>query len=569
MDNKSIIKLLNSTATLLALHGANPFQVKHYTNAALFLERLGKEVITLSQEELKQIEGINKGVISLVQEIQIAGTLHRWQELVEKTPPGVLDILELPGLGPKKVSLLWQQLGIQNLSELEEACKSGKVAQLAGFGEKTQAAILQSLTQRRQYQDKFHYATVLAYASTLESALGKSFPSLIQAPIGDFRRKVEIITTLEWLVAASDLIAIKEWLCELPNIKQDQTISGPFAWRGYFVDNQLPLHILFCDQKEFYKQLIIQTESVQHLNLPVGSDKTLGQIINQLTDLSSEEDAYAQAGLPYVPPELREGIVEHAWIKAGAPSLIELADLQGIFHIHTTYSDGQNSLESMATHCKNLGYSYIGITDHSQSAAYAGGLKLYTIQQQHEAIDELNRQLAPFKIFKGIESDILPDGSLDYPDEVLSKFDFIIASVHMGLNMDEIKATERLIKVISNPFTTMLGHPTGRLLLKREGYPIDHKAVIDACATYGVMIEINANPWRLDLDWHWIPYALEKGVQLSINPDAHHIDEIANMKYGVYMGRKGGLTKDDTFNTWPLKVVEDYFQNRKAANLKR
>ena len=209
MDNKSIIKLLNSTATLLALHGANPFQVKHYTNAALFLERLGKEVITLSQEELKQIEGINKGVISLVQEIQIAGTLHRWQELVEKTPPGVLDILELPGLGPKKVSLLWQQLGIQNLSELEEACKSGKVAQLAGFGEKTQAAILQSLTQRRQYQDKFHYATVLAYASTLESALGKSFPSLIQAPIGDFRRKVEIITTLDWLVAASDLIAIK------------------------------------------------------------------------------------------------------------------------------------------------------------------------------------------------------------------------------------------------------------------------------------------------------------------------------------------------------------------------
>jgi DNA polymerase (family 10) len=567
LNNRSIINLLHLIAKLLSLHGANSFQIKHYTNAALFLERLDKEVSKLSPQELRLIPGINNSVIALIEEIQTTGSLHRYQELIKKTPEGILTMLELAGLGPKKVSMLWQKLGIQDIKELEEACKLGKVAQLPGFGEKTQTSILESLAQRKRYLNKFHYAAALTYVNVLETGLNEAFPNLIHTPIGDFRRKLEIVTTIDWLIAAKNIAPIVEWLCEWKSIQQIKSISGPFSWRGYFVDNNLPLHILFCPPEDFYKELIIQTGSTEHLGIMLENGKTLGQQIKQSTHVNSEAEGYQQAGFPYIFPELREGIIETSWVKSGAPMLLEATDLKGIFHSHTTYSDGQNSLESMAKYCKDLGYSYIGITDHSQSAAYAGGLRPITVQEQHNSIDGLNQQLAPFKIFKGIESDILPDGSLDYPDEILSKFDFIIASVHMGLSMNEQQATDRLIKAISNPFTTMLGHPTGRLLLKREGYPINHRAVIDACAAYGVIIEINANPWRLDLDWRWIPYAIEKGVKLSINPDAHHQDEISNIRYGVYMGRKGGLTKQHTFNALTQKEVEIYFQKRKILAL--
>lgn len=564
MDNKLIIGLLNKTATLLALHGANPFQAKHYTNAALFLEKVDKEVIDLSLEELEQIKGISKSLIALIQEVQTTGTLQRWQELMEQTPPGILDILKLPGVGPKKVRALWQELGIQNIEELEEACRSGRVAQLPGFGDKTQAAILEGLVRASAYSNKFHYATVLPCTHALELAFKAEFPGLLISAVGDFRRKLEVVTAVEYLVGATEISYVKEWLHNCTAIQQNTLLCGPFSWRGYFIDNGLPIAIFFCTPPEFYKQLILQTGSDKHLSLAVLDGKILGKVISDTPYINSELEGYQQAGFPYIPAELREGLAEEAWIKAGAPPLIEVADLKGIFHIHTKYSDGQTSLENMATYCQSLDYGYIGITDHSQSAAYAGGLRPHTVKEQHHAIDELNQQLAPFKIFKGIESDILPNGDLDYSDEVLAEFDFTIVSVHMGLNMDQPKATDRLIKAISNPFTTILGHATGRLLLKREGYPIDHQAVIDACAAYDVVIEINANPWRLDLDWRWVPYAIQKGVKLSINPDAHHHADIANVQYGVDMGRKGGLTKDYTFNALTREEIEAYFQKRKA-----
>jgi len=564
LDNKSIIGLLNKTATLLMLHGANPFQAKHYANAALFLEKVDKEVMEMEPEELGRLQGINKGLVALIEEIQNAGTLQRLQELIGQTPQGVLDMLKLPGLGPKKVRALWQELGVQKLKELEDACKSGRVAQLSGFGDKTQAAILDGLAQAASYSNKFHYASALSYTDAFELAFKGAFPGLLISAVGEFRRKLEVITTVEYLIGAIEVARVVEWLNNYTVAKQHMLTSGPLSWRGGFVDNGLPLSIMFCTPTEFYKQLIIQTGSEKHLSLSTPTGQPLGKTISQAAYISSEAEGYQQAGFPYMPPELREGLVEEAWIQAGAPTLIETTDLKGIFHIHTQYSDGQTSLENMAAYCQALGYSYIGITDHSQSAAYAGGLRPHTVQEQHHAIDTLNQQLAPFKIFKGIESDILPDGNLDYPDEVLSQFDFTIVSVHMGLNMDQHKATDRLIKAISNPFTTILGHATGRLLLKREGYPIDYRAVIDACAAYGVIVEINANPWRLDLDWHWIPYAIQKGVKLSINPDAHHHLDIAHVQYGVYMGRKGALTKEYTFNALTREEVEAYFQKRRA-----
>jgi DNA polymerase (family 10) len=271
-------------------------------------------------------------------------------------------------------------------------------------------------------------------------------------------------------------------------------------------------------------------------------------------------------GLPLIPEELREGLVEFDLVKSGKiEQLVTDKDLKGILHNHSTYSDGKHTLRQMAEHCRDLGYAYLGISDHSRTAFYAGGLEIERVQQQHLEIDLLNQELAPFRIFKGIESDILIDGSLDYPEEVLATFDFVVASIHSSLNMDVKKATQRLLKAIENPYTTILGHPTGRLLLRRGGYPIDHKVIIQACADHGVVIEINANPWRLDLDWRWVQEAMEKGVKLSINPDAHEMEGYADMRYGVIAGRKGGLTKDMTFNAFSLAEMETYLQQRKNS----
>jgi DNA polymerase (family 10) len=282
--------------------------------------------------------------------------------------------------------------------------------------------------------------------------------------------------------------------------------------------------------------------------------------------IDSEESVYKEFKTPKLIPELREGSFELQYdLENIPPSLLMLQDLNGPFHNHSNYSDGKNTIRQLTEYCIKQGYEYLGLSDHSKSAFYANGLQEFQIKKQHEEIDQLNQEFAPFKIFKGIESDILNDGSLDYDKDVLASFDFIVASIHSNLNMDIHKATQRLIKAIENPYTTFLGHPTGRLLLRRQGYPIHYKKVIDACAENKVSIEINANPWRLDLDWRWIHYALEKEVILSINPDAHEIAGFDDMKYGVYMGRKGGLTKEKTFNAWSLAQVEKYLEDRKAS----
>lgn len=567
MDNKSIIELLRTTATLLTLHDANSFQIKHYINAALFFEKLNQEVMSLSPEELSHLPGITQSHIVLIQEIKTTGKLKRLQEMQAQTPTGVWTILDIPGLGPKKVRALWQELGIQSLEELKAACQQGKVEKLSGFGKKTQETILHNLSEQAQYQHLVHYATAWQYATLFEDTLKKEFPALMISVVGDTRRKMEIISNIQWLIATTEIVPIMDWLNNYPLIQQEHATSGPRAWRGHWLDNRLPIQVLFCGPDDFYQQLIMQTGSRQHLALPVANEQVFGEVVAQTCGAKREDDIYKAASLPAIPPELREGLIEQSWIAAGAPPLVEVADLQGVLHVHTTYSDGRNSLEDMVVSCRKLGYSYIGITDHSHTAAYAGGLRPHTVHEQHQHINQLNQQVTPFKIFKGIESDILSDGSLDYPAEVLAQFDFIIASIHNGFNMSQVEATERLIKAISNPFTTILGHATGRLLLKRKGYSIDHQAVIEACAVYGVVIEINASPWRLDIDWHWIPYALQKGVKLSINPDAHSQKEFANMLYGVEVARKGGLTQADTFNAFSQAEIDAYFQSRKTRTL--
>lgn len=567
MENTHMIALLKDTARLLELHGANPFQVRHYTKAAVDLEKINQEVAGLLPEALRKIAGLQPSTGKLIQEINTTGTLQRWEELTAATPQGVQEMLKLRGIGPKKVGVIWKTLGIESLPELLRACEEGKIAQLPGFGQKTQETIQASLAFRDKQTGKFHYASALFYATDLEKQLQQAFPSLLISLTGALRRKMEVVDRVDVLIGTEQVHTVFHWLDQQPMLQKEDKLSGPFAWRGQFVEQALKLAVLFCRPKDFYKQLILQTGSGEHLELPVGEGKQLGEVLDSIMEPLSEAAVYEQAGLPYIPPELREGQIELAWAREkGSPRLLEMQDLRGVFHNHTTYSDGKHSLEEMARHCRGLGYEYIGITDHSQRAVYAGGLTPEAIQQQHEEIDHLNKILAPFKIFKGIESDVLTDGHLDYSDEVLSRFDFVIASVHIGMNMDQKKATERIIKAIRNPYTTMLAHLTNRLLLEREGFPVDHRAVIDACADHGVIIEINANPWRLELDWRWVAYALSKNVWISINPDAHDQESIQNMYYGVCVGRKGGLTQPATFNALPREEVITYLQHRKVKS---
>ena len=567
MENTHMIALLKDTARLLELHGANPFQVRHYTKVAVDLEKMNQEVAGLLPEALHKIAGLQPSAGKLIQEINTTGTLQRWEELTAATPQGVREMLKLRGIGPKKVGVIWKTLGIESLPELLRACEEGSIAQLPGFGQKTQETIQASLAFRGKQTGKFHYASALFYATDLEKQLQQAFPSLLSSLTGALRRKMEVVDRVDVLIGTEQVHTVFQWLDQQPMLQKEDKLSGPFAWRGQFVEQALKLVVLFCRLQDFYQQLILQTGSKEHLELPVGEGKQLGEVLDSIMEPLSEAAVYEQAGLPYIPPELREGQIELAWAREkGSPRLLEMQDLRGVFHSHTTYSDGKHSLEEMARHCRGLGYEYIGITDHSQRAVYAGGLTTEAIQQQHEEIDHLNKILAPFKIFKGIESDVLADGHLDYSNEVLSRFDFVIASVHTGMNMDQKKATERIIKAIRNPYTTMLAHLTNRLLLEREGFPVDHRAVIDACADHGVIIEINANPWRLELDWRWVAYALSKNVWISINPDAHDKESIQNMYYGVCVGRKGGLTQPDTFNALPREEVITYLQHRKVKS---
>jgi DNA polymerase (family X) len=311
----------------------------------------------------------------------------------------------------------------------------------------------------------------------------------------------------------------------------------------------------------------MHSASPDHLKAEVKEGKSFFHIVKS-EKFNLEEDLYKSLGLQYIEPEMREGFGEVELAREHKiPRLIDYSDLKGILHNHSTYSDGKHTLEEMALYCKELGFEYLGISDHSKTAFYANGLKEFKILEQHKEIDQLNKKLAPFRIFKGIESDILNDGELDYEDAVLASFDFIVASIHSNMKMTEEKATSRLIRAIENPYTTILGHATGRLLLKREAYPIDHKKVIDACSANNVIIEINANPRRLDMDWRWVRYAIEKGIMISINPDAHEKAGYLDMQYGVYMGRKAGLSKELTFNALSLAEIEKQFAAKKKKIL--
>ena len=548
MDNSGILGILNLYAKLAELHNENAFKVRAYSSAAFNLKKIKLSYGQMTDADLLSVPGVGKGVVDSIREITATGKMEALDELLKITPGGIVEMLQIKGLGPKKVAVIWNALQIETVGELLDACRQNRLVEAKGFGLKTQAEIVRSIEFSLMSQGKWHYARLWEPATLFFEDFKKEFTGSQIAFTGAFRRAAIVLEAIE-IICDIDSLEVLEY-CEsrdipanINDVEIEATLNG-----------QYPLVILCTDDASFERELFETTGSSSHLKL----------INYQRNDhFETESDYYHSKGYRWVLPEQREGRDELSE-QYPTENFIEFWQLKGVLHNHTTYSDGLNSLREMAEFAKNQKYEYLGICDHSQSAGYAGGLKPEQLLKQIKEIDILNQEMAPFKIFKGIESDILSDGSLDYDAEILSQLDFVVASIHSGLNMDMDKAHLRLIRAIENPFTTILGHLTGRLLLLRNGYPINHEYIIDACAQNGVCIELNAHPYRLDLDWTWIQYAQKKGVMISINPDAHEKQGYHDMFFGTLAARKGGLLTKNTLNALSIEEFEKYLFDRKG-----
>ncbi len=565
MENKEISKILKFTASLMEIHGENEFKSRGYSVASFKVDQLKSPLKPLSAEEIAALDGIGKSMAAKIYDLIETQKLQVLEELLEKTPEGILNMIDLKGFGPKKIKVVWKELDITDVESLEKACKNDEIAKLKGFGAKTQETILAAIAYRNANKGLLLYRDAEFISDELIHVLKEKFSVEITA-VGELRRRCEIVHEIEILIGSEQGNEITAFLNEFDNLKQLKGISGPLTWRGEMENPYCKINIIFCKPSDYINQLLIQTANINHLNYENGEKHFLRVLKSQ--KFSDEKSAYEAMSLPYIAPELREGLFEFQLAEENKiPELIQKSDIRGIIHSHSTYSDGAHTLEEMATKCKELGYEYLGITDHSKTAVYASGLNEEQIKKQHEEIDELNVKLAPFKIFKGIESDILGDGSLDYKDKVLDSFDFIIGSIHANLNMKLEQATERIVKAIRNPYTTMIGHLTTRVLLRRDGFPVDYKIIIEECIKHNVILELNAHPSRLDLDWRWLRYALEQGMMTSINPDAHRMEGIEDVYYGTLVGRKAALSASQCLNTKSVSEISDYFQSRKKEAL--
>lgn len=565
MTNKDIARALRETAALIELTGGNPFRARALSAAARTIRGLDEAVAErLEDGTLTQIDGIGEGLAAQIDELLTRGSFELRDELLNAVPAGLLDVLRIKGLGPKKVRTLWKALDITTLDELEAAAQTGRVAELNGFGTKTQEKILDNIRLLRTYAEQRRYAEVYRDAAPLLDALRAHDAVVRAAPTGALRRKLETVSQAELIVASTAPDAIQQSLAARGVETAAHTDGDATRLDGTLADG-LPLHVWIVPPDRFGTEQWQRTGSAAHREAFVAAYGT--------PSVQADEQAvYAAANLPFVAPELREGRGELEAAAADAlPDLITTDDLRGALHNHSTYSDGAHSLREMAEAARAMGLSYFGLCDHSQSLTIADGLSPARVRQQQAEIQALNEEFAgdggpPFRIFSGIESDILKNGSLDYEDDVLASFDFVVASIHSGFNMSEREATERLIRAIANPYTTILGHPTGRLLLVREGYAINHERVIEACAAHNVAIELNANPYRLDMDWRWIRTALEQDVMISINPDAHATDELHYMRWGVAVARKGWLTPAQCLNAKSLDDFSAWLDARRVAS---
>jgi DNA polymerase (family 10) len=576
MTKEEIANVLERIATLLELKNENPFKIRAYTNAARAIETFGGNVSDFQDEEaVAKIPGIGKSIALKIRELAASGSLKYLEELSAEFPTGIMELFSLPGLGAKKIKALYDRLGINSIEQLQKACEDGRVAELPGFGQTTQQKLCDAIAKRAAHAGSFQFGQVATEAETLRSDLVAHSDALKVDIAGSYRRRKEIVHDLDFLVATKSPEAIMKFFVSHPLVEsviaQGPTKSSVRLRSGVQCDLRVvssaeyPFALAyFTGNKEHNIEL--RSRALQRgwtLNeyrlapAPVDSKAKKERPVKKIPTVRDEADLYRAVDLDFIPPELRENWGEfEAAEKHSLPKLIEKENLRGTFHCHTTASDGHNSIEEMAEAAQALGLEYLGIADHSRSSIQAHGIDEAKLRFQIGAIRKFNTKLNGFRVFAGIECDILRDGSLDLPDEVLSQLDYVIASIHSVFNLSETEMTRRVIRAMENPLVTVLAHPTGRLLLKREPYQIDIPAVLEAAARTGTWIELNAAPKRLDLDWRWWPLAKQKGVKCVINPDAHRTERLQDLWFGIGIARKGWLTKDDVMNCLPLEKIE-------------
>jgi DNA polymerase (family 10) len=541
MTNPDIARAFDTLAKLMELHKDNPFKIRSYSNAYNKLRKMEEPLADKTEAELLELVGIGKAIAAKIHELATTGRMETLEKWRAETPEGIQEMLTIRGFGPKKVKAVWDGLGVTTVGQLLYAINENRLVELKGFGAKTQETLREKLEFHQRSRGFFLYRTLDRAAAALLEQLRRQFPDEQFERTGALRRGAPTLSHLAVLTTLAPAAAPQISGAEVQEGDGAQDAKNGFT---SMVVDAYPVRLYHCSAANFGSKQFRHTGTPDFLKAFV-----VAYPDTDFQNCATEAEVFARASSDPIPPELRENDLYIGLARNGQlPDLLKVNDITGVVHSHSTYSDGIHTLREMAEAARDKGYAYLVISDHSKTAVYAGGLSIERVQQQWAEIDVLNAELAPFRIYKSIESDILADGSLDYPDEILAGFDLVIASVHSGLNMDEDKATERLLTAIRNPYTTILGHPTGRLLLSRAGYPIDHRRIIDACAEHKVVIELNANPYRLDMDWTWIPYAIEKGVPISINPDAHSTGGMDDIRYGVVAARKGGLTAQGCWN---------------------
>ncbi|MBL7765898.1 MAG: DNA polymerase/3'-5' exonuclease PolX [Chitinophagaceae bacterium] len=552
MINRAISDVFSLLSKLMDIHGENSFKSKSYANAAFQIDRLPVELATCAREDIAGLKGIGDSTAKKIIEILETGELEALNTLIEKTPAGILELLKIKGIGPKKIATIWHELGIESPGELLYACDENRLIHYKGFGEKSQESIREALEFYFSNQQRHLYAAIEKTAEQFHDILANYFGEENISLTGSFLRQCDIVDELEWVICG-DVESVEQTLKELTEISLEKSEEDQLH---YLLHEAVRLKIHCVDDRIFDQRIFESSCSSEFLSSFKDAFPNIN--LNQ-----SDRGIFQEAGLPLMLPCLREDARHLTTAKLNKIlPLIQIKDIRGIIHNHSTWSDGEHSIAEMAQACIDRGYEYLVMSDHSVSSFYANGLSVERIKQQQEEINLLNEKLAPFKIFKSIECDILNDGRLDYDDDVLNSFDLVIASVHQNLKMTEERAMQRILTAVQHPAVRILGHASGRLLLSRKGYPLNYPVLIEACKKHDVVLEINANPRRLDIDWTWIQSAAEAGVMLSINPDAHKTSGIDDVRYGVMCAQKGMLTPASNLSSLSLAEFE-MFLNRK------
>ncbi len=555
MDNIGIAEKLELLSKLLDIHGADPFKAKAFAAASFTIDKLPYPLFNTPVDKWRSIRGIGASVTNALSQLQETGTIDLLEELLKNTPPGVIEMLQIKGIGPKKIHTIWKEMGIESMGELLYACQENRLLHYKGFGEKTQEAVAQSIQFILQHQGHFLFAEIEAIFPLIDNYLAQLFGKENIAVTGSFRRQLPTIEELAYVVLAEKENSKTKFETAQPPLLLEEE-EGSLL---YQLKNGLRLRLYFTND---LPTTLFNTSCSEDFKIAFDNIALKKGVKTAVHD-APDGILFSEKGIPFVHPAKREKGTQLFDSTSSTQTVLQENQIRGLIHCHSTWSDGSNELEEMVQECMKRNWEYMVISDHSASAFYANGLSAERVAAQHQQIDLLNKRYAPFRIFKSIESDILSDGSLDYEETVLSSFDLVIASIHSNLRMLKEKATERLIRAIENPFTTILGHPTGRLLLSRAGYPIDHEKIIDACATNKVAIEINAHPRRLDLDWTWVDHALEKGVLLSINPDAHQLEGFNDIRYGILVAQKTKLSAGQNLSSFSCKEFENWLIKRK------